>query len=199
MATTITHSRTILKDDPDFVNLDFGSLRSEGINYIAELSGKIWTDHNVHDPGITILELLIYAIIDLGYRTKLPAADLFSRDPDDKTADDNFFTPAQILTCNPVTILDFRKLLIDIDEVKNAWLEIAEDPIACDVIQPPVDAIGAVAGKAPDCRDFLNGLYNVYIELFDGPTAPRGKTKKEKDLINTVLKKVRCEIGRAHV
>src|SRR5688572_10142856 len=114
MAENTNHMRSILKKDPAFPDyLDFNSLRAEGINHVAELSGKIWTDHNVHDPGITILELLCYALIDLGYRTNLPAIDIFSRNPKDQEADDNFFSPAQVLTCNPVTILDFRKLLID--------------------------------------------------------------------------------------
>src|SRR5262245_17432919 len=134
MPDITTHTKSILKNDPAFEGLDFATLRAEGINYVAELSGKIWTDHNVHDPGITILELLCYALIDLGYRTRLPAADIFSRDPGDGSPDDNFFTPAQILTCNPVTIMDFRKLLIDIREVKNAWLEISEEGLGCDGI-----------------------------------------------------------------
>ncbi len=110
--------------------LDFNKLRSDAIAYLGNLSGKIWTDHNVHDPGITILEVLVYAVLDLGYRTSLPAADLFARSPDDKSADNNFFTPAQILSNNPLTITDYRKLLIDIEGVKNAWLEIDKDTSA---------------------------------------------------------------------
>jgi hypothetical protein len=76
--------------------LDFEKLRSEGIDYLGKLSGRIWTDHNVHDPGITILEILCYALLDLGYRTNLPIIDLLSKSPEDKSKEDNFFTPAQI-------------------------------------------------------------------------------------------------------
>ncbi len=36
--------------------IDFATLRREGIDHIAAFSGKVWTDHNLHDPGITILE-----------------------------------------------------------------------------------------------------------------------------------------------
>ena len=61
MADLNEQMRSILKNDPDFEGLDFTAMRAEGINYIAGLSGKIWTDHNVHDPGITLLELLCYA------------------------------------------------------------------------------------------------------------------------------------------
>jgi len=124
--------------------LDFNALRTEGITHLGNLTGKIWTDYNVHDPGITILEALCYALLDLDYRGKLPAADIFARDPKVSAPDDNFYSPAQILTCNPLTILDYRKLLSDIEGVRNAWLEVATDQ-----------------------TDNLNGLYHVFIEKED--------------------------------
>jgi hypothetical protein len=111
-------------DAPDY--LSFEDLRQKGIAYLGDLTGKIWTDYNEHDPGITILEALCYAIIDLDYRLKLPVEDLFTTDPQ-KPAVPNFYTPAQILGCNPLTILDYRKLLMDVEGVKNAWLEVATD------------------------------------------------------------------------
>ena len=121
--------RTITpKNIPEFPDyLDFGRLRAEGIKHIQDLAGNIWTDHNVHDPGITILEVLCYALTDLGYRANLDIRDLLARDPQsqdstDDSKDNNFVTAARILGCNPTTILDFRKLLIDIEGVHNAWL-----------------------------------------------------------------------------
>ena len=152
---------------PDY--LDYDKLRAEGIDYLGRLGGKIWTDHNVHDPGITILEVLCYALLDLGYRTNLPVEDLLTRNPDEVSADNNFFTPAQILTCNPLTITDFRKLLIDIEGVKNAWLEIATDEIDfCRSSRQPGPVLTATAAALPreqECTDYLNGLYHVYIDL----------------------------------
>jgi hypothetical protein len=124
--------------------LDFGKLRSSAIAYLGKLAGKIWTDHNVHDPGITILETLIYAVLDLGYRTNLPVTDLFTRDPEDGSKDNNFFTPSRILANNPLTITDYRKLLVDLQGIKNAWLEIEDNPQA------------------------VNGLYHVYVQLEEG-------------------------------
>lgn len=120
---TSNKATVIKKNDPDFpAFLDFEKLRKEGLEHIGKLAGNIWTDHNVHDPGVTILEVLIYALIDLGYKTSLPLEDLItSRNPQVK--DDNFFTPLEILTSNPVTITDYRKLLLEIDEVANVWLE----------------------------------------------------------------------------
>jgi len=135
--------------------LDFKDLRNEGITHLGNLTGKLWTDYNVHDPGITILEALCYALLDLDYRTRLPAADIFARNPAATGADDNFYSPAQILACNPLTIVDYRKLLSDLEGVRNAWLEVALDqPDSC----LPQD-------RQPGN---LNGLYHVYIETEDG-------------------------------
>jgi len=148
MADDLKHSTTISKKDHGFPDyLDFNKLRSEGIEYLGELAGQIWTDHNVHDPGITILEMLCYALLDLGYRTNLPLEDILTRNPEDTSPDNNFFTPAKILACNPLTITDFRKLLIDLKEVRNAWLEPATD--TTDISR----------------STFLNGLYHVYLDL----------------------------------
>jgi len=120
-------SAVIRQKDPTFPDhLDFTRLRREGLLHIGELSGKIWTDHNVHDPGVTMLEVLCYALMDLGYRTTLPFQDLIAKPDGDTSADDNFLTPLQALTVNPVTITDYRKLLLEIEGVRNAWLIPAE-------------------------------------------------------------------------
>lgn len=155
-------------------HFDFQALRREGLTHIGELSGKIWTDHNAHDPGVTILEELCYALIDLGYRTTLPMQDLLAQPRDDSptpTEDDssrheNFFTPLEILSCNPTTVLDFRKLLLDIDGVRNAWLE------PDDSLSPPYFSLKNFKqlGSLKDETDSsprpvaLNGLYSILIQ-----------------------------------
>jgi hypothetical protein len=177
---TETDNRTISKKNSGFPDyLDFDKLRREGIAYLGQLSGQIWTDHNVHDPGITIFEELCYALLDLGYRTNLPVEDILTRNPDDTSKDNNFYTAAEILTCNPLTVIDYRKLLIDIPGIRNAWLLPATDiKNICrgnDATGNPngnsgiFDETGApqpapaVVTNAP-CDEFLNGLYHVYLE-----------------------------------
>lgn len=155
-------------------HFDFQALRREGLKHIGDLSGKIWTDHNAHDPGVTILEELCYALIDLGYRTTLPMQDLLAQPRDDspKPMEDdsprheNFFTPLEILSCNPTTVLDFRKLLLDIDGVRNAWLEPDES------LTPPYFSLKNLEqlGSLKDETDSstrpvaLNGLYSILIQ-----------------------------------
>lgn len=102
-------------------------LRQEGINYIQALGTEIWTDFNVHDPGITVLEALCYAITDLGHRTNFEVKDILAKEGDDpNNPAPPLFTARNILTCNPLTITDFRKLLVDIEGIRNAWLFVAD-------------------------------------------------------------------------
>ncbi|MEN9868526.1 MAG: hypothetical protein RL748_4116, partial [Pseudomonadota bacterium] len=100
--------------------MDYAWLRSEGIRLLERMSNQAWTDFNAHDPGITILEQLCYAITDLGYRINYDIKDLLAGEDQPYRS---LFSPARVLTTNPVTLLDLRKLVIDIEGVKNAWIE----------------------------------------------------------------------------
>ncbi|MEC8883236.1 MAG: hypothetical protein VYD98_01155, partial [Bacteroidota bacterium] len=101
-------------------DLDFEFLRKSGIAYIESLSSKLWTDYNSHDPGITILEVLCYSLTDLGQRMSLPIETLIANKQEDSI--DQFHKASDILSCKPVTHLDYRKLFIDVPGVRNAWL-----------------------------------------------------------------------------
>ncbi|MDP3468469.1 MAG: hypothetical protein Q8S11_09055 [Daejeonella sp.] len=105
-------------------SMDFDFLRKNGIELIQQLSGKSWTDFNLHDPGLTILEQLCFSITELAYRTDFPLQDLLANEHGKINYHKNaFFIKEDILTTNPVTINDFRKVIIDeIEVVKNVWL-----------------------------------------------------------------------------
>ncbi|WP_293079026.1 hypothetical protein [Moorena sp. SIO3H5] len=91
--------------------------------------------------------------------------DLLASAPGEKTGENNkqFFTAREILTVNPLTINDYRKLLIDIDGVKNAWLEPIQNsqtPIYYDSL---LHTLTFEASKRTQPVN-LNGLYRVLIE-----------------------------------
>jgi hypothetical protein len=48
----------------------FDDLRAQALASVQEAQAGVsrWTDHNLHDPGITLLEAALYAIADLHYR-----------------------------------------------------------------------------------------------------------------------------------
>lgn len=99
-------------------DLDFKFLREKGIEYLQKYSGNLWTDYNTHDPGVTFLEMLCFAINDLAYRISLPIEDLLAG----KSYNQQFLTAANVLPISPVTLNDYRKLFINIPEIENAWL-----------------------------------------------------------------------------
>lgn len=106
--------------------LDYAFLRREGIRYLEGLVGHLWTDFNTHDPGITILEQLCYAITDLAYRASHAIPDLLASSGGDPYR--SLYSAATILTSYPVTLLDLRKVVIDVEGVKNAWIEEVLEP-----------------------------------------------------------------------
>ncbi|MCB0588823.1 MAG: hypothetical protein KDD06_26275, partial [Phaeodactylibacter sp.] len=197
---------TILKEDPRFAGLlSYDELRKQGLEYIAEFSGKIWTDHNTHDPGITILELLCYALTDLGYRTRLNIEEIVA--PGSKTEEeDNFFTPEEILTVNPLTITDYRKMLVDIAGVRNAWVVPAtkqEVPLytGCDIDSLSFSPQGTggldcelVTVEEISREVVLNGLYNVYLDI-DPVIASSGEAcAQEGAEITGILREVKARL-----
>lgn len=100
---------------------DYDFLLKEGMKYVEQLGNKFWTDYNPHDPGITILEVLCYAITELGYRADFDIKDLISN-KNGEIKNNTFFTAATIFSNAALTEIDYRKLLIDIEGVSNAWI-----------------------------------------------------------------------------
>jgi len=72
----------INKSNGKKISLDYDALRALGISYIEKYSGNQWTDYNYHDPGVTILEQLCYALTDLGYRTDFSVTDVLQSQVD---------------------------------------------------------------------------------------------------------------------
>ena len=120
--STVNQHISIPKNVSSNDDMSFDFLRKKGIEYIESLGSQFWTDYNTHDPGITILEVLCYAITDLGMRINLPIEDLLSNNSN--PIEEQFFTASEILPMQAVTALDYRKILIDIDpKIKNCWLQ----------------------------------------------------------------------------
>ena len=115
---------SLIKSNPLTPPQDYAGLRKKGIEYIQELGHDIWTEYNPSDPGITILEAVCYAITDLGYRSSFDIKDLIApKELENDTWRQIFYTARKILHNSPLTLNDYRKLLIDIDGVRNAWVQ----------------------------------------------------------------------------
>ena len=161
----MTDSLTIPAPDEGRPALNYDRLREEGLATIERLAHRLWTDFNIHDPGITTLEILCYAITELGYRASFPIEDLLT-DPARPFAPPSapLYPAETIFPARPVTETDYRKLLVDIDGISNAWLHPAERVYHLDCarsrlrLSPPADGTAA--------KQFsLNGLFDVLLAV----------------------------------
>ncbi|HET9626557.1 MAG TPA: hypothetical protein VFP84_34580 [Kofleriaceae bacterium] len=112
---------------------DWQGLVEAGLASIEQLAGDTWTDLNDHDPGVTLLQALAYAITDLGYRAEHPIADLLTG-PDGRIDLEGgcLFPPERLFPCAPVTLLDLRKYLLDeLPGLANVWIDRlpSDDPV----------------------------------------------------------------------
>ena len=141
-------------DFKDIENID--SLKQIGLDLLQDLSGDIWSDYNIHDPGVTTLEVLCYVITELGYRTQTPIKDIFNADNKIKGS---FFEAHEILNSGAITLQDFKKVILDIHQVRN------------------VNIIPSQKYKE------YSSLYAIWVELME-PDA----TNKQKDNIKNLIK-----------
>ena len=102
---------TIIPEEELHESMDFARMRKEGIAYVQELASNGWTDYNLHDPGVTILENVCYALTELGYKTTFTIEE-FIKDAIKKEKNHAFYTAEQVFPCHPFTINDYRKLFI---------------------------------------------------------------------------------------
>ena len=157
----MTTSLTLARERPAELGLDQPRLYALGLDRIRTLAGATWTDHNVHDPGITALELLSYTLTDLAYRASFPIEDLLS-------GSDQFvpISAAKMLPNQPMTILDYRKLMVDVPGIRNAWLEPIELLYFADLTSGEILLQNP---NTPGIKDILlRGVYVAKIE-FDDP------------------------------
>ncbi|WP_221392540.1 hypothetical protein [Dyadobacter sp. NIV53] len=153
---------------------DYELLRKTGMGYIESLGNKLWTNFNSPDPGITTHEILCYALTELGYRTDFDIKDLLTENTDGLIQNKTFFTAKNILTNRPVSELDYRKLVVDIIGVHNAWLIYELDEKDADGYHLPLPAeIPIYADCVNDqlvytktgCEVSLRGLQKFMLDL----------------------------------
>lgn len=131
-----------LSPDPD--GLDFAGLRQAGIERLQQLCGEVWSDYNLHDPGITLLEQLCYGLSDLTYRSSFAAEDyLFGDNRQVDGPRHALLPPEEVLSSAPLTPLDYQKLLADaLPGIRNVWV-------------------------TPATGDALPGLLDIHLQLAD--------------------------------
>ncbi|MDH4172334.1 MAG: YegP family protein [Betaproteobacteria bacterium] len=165
---------TVRKPQALAPGLDPAPLFDHGLDRVRAYAHEQWSDHNIHDPGITALEQVCYAITDLCYRAFHPVEDLLATAQDnERSLATHFFGPRELLPNRPLTELDYRKLTIDVPGVRNAWVFAVEPAYYADPVE------GRLLHEDPGLpgvrRVALRGLHGVRIECADEYAPPEAK------------------------
>ncbi len=208
-------SISLIKANPLLPAEDYVELRKKGFKYVEETGSDIWTDYNNSDPGITILESVCYAITDLAYRTGFEIKDLLA--PEKLTNDtwkQIFYTAKQILHNSALTINDYRKLIIDVKGVRNAWIEMSKDyevPVWVDYNYPDKrkeadcsceDAgekicYGKLSLNAIEKDKYKSGFQAALAKAIDALTnLPKNATDDQKKVIQDEIDKLTWQIDQ---
>ncbi len=157
--------------------LSFDGLRAAGIRELERLAGGQWTDFNTHDPGITILEQVCWALTDLGYRLGHPIPDLLAEGGGDGSR--GLVASADALGCEPVTIDDLRRLILDIDGVGNCWIEPVETPEPYLHYHRERHTLGTQSMPPETVPLKIKGLWRVLVACADCDDRSQGQIRSE--------------------
>lgn len=146
--------------------IDWQLLRDQGLKYLGSLDNPLWNYFDLKDPGVTLLEAACYGIDELVQRLDMTFENVITPVDEQEAARKQFFTPKEILTVNPLTLNDYRKLFIDIKGVRNAWVDVlpAEEHV---LYRDSDNARRSFHGAANAHPVALKGLLNITLEQED--------------------------------
>lgn len=152
--------------------LDYEQLKEYGLKYIRSIANKQWTDYNLHDPGVTILEALCFSLTDLAFRTRFSMADHLTPEGKSQPQLNGTLFPAQeILSHEPISINDYKKFILEyFPGVRN--VEIQTD-CTCSLYTP------RVSDYLKDTNVHVSGYYKFILELEDEPQLLSNKLVRE--------------------
>jgi uncharacterized protein len=195
----MNESSTIPKEISGEYGKDFAFLREEGLRYIEELAHTLWTDYNTHDPGVTMLEVLCYAITDLGYRIAMPVEEILAKPKENlKEMHSHFLSAIHALPSSPVSADDYRQLFVRVDGVRNAWIRASDRRIAAqfrNLAQPGKAELHYVtSGEIVDPQKFrefkLQGLNKILLDYDESSfLTDEDKTRDEATQKQLIVKK----------
>lgn len=120
---------------------DYKYLRQRGMEFIQELSGSAWTNLNHSDPGVTILEQVVYAMTELGYCSSFPIEDILTEGNNNIHYTNQFYTAEEVFNKTPIALSEYKAYIKRISQ-----------------------SILAVGVKTFNSRaDFVNGTYSFYL------------------------------------
>lgn len=139
----------------------FRELQESSLKLIQEHSGNIWTDYNVHDPGITILDHLHYALFELDYVNSYPFTDYLK---DESGRIDyvgyGLLPQEELFTPSIVTPSDYEQLISGaFEQVEACTVLLAEDHTYHIWVQVKEEL------RTPELKESLIALYHANRNL----------------------------------
>jgi len=133
----------------------YKTLQDRTLDLLQRLSGNVWTDFNVHDPGVTIADILNYALYELHYIFQFPFESYLDIEIGKEPAyrRKGFLPSGYIFKDSIVTVSDYETLITE-----------------------NIDGIAA-------CRIYLdeNMLYQIEVQLTED--ADEEQIKKEIEIL----------------
>lgn len=90
----------------------YQELQQRTLERLQELSGDVWTDFNIHDPGVTISDNMNYALFELQYKLDLPFRAFIGTDSKND-ASKGIFSADFIFSPSIVTPDDYEQLFLE--------------------------------------------------------------------------------------
>jgi len=136
--------------------LDYHDLRAQGIAHCQALSGEHWTDYNLHDPGVTLLESFCYALTEIPFLAEARIEDLLAdRNGNLDLGRFGLHPPLRAFPTRPLTIEDYRRVLLDlIPTLDDVYIEYCAVGILAIELRS--------ATRAPEEADIVDRVRNVY-------------------------------------
>lgn len=104
----------------------YQELQERTLERLQELSGDVWTDFNIHDPGVTISDNMNYALFELQYKLDLPFHAFIGPDRRDY-ASKGIFDADFIFSPSIVTAEDYEQLFLNsIENLESCLVEFNE-------------------------------------------------------------------------
>lgn len=99
--------------------LGFDALREQAIALAQAASGQLWTDYNLHDPGVTLLEAFCFALSEDVYANRQEVLPLLGLPEDGPVpaaalARHALFSRNEALPSRPLTEADYQRWLFDL-------------------------------------------------------------------------------------
>lgn len=109
----------------------YALLQKRTLDMLQQLSGKVWTDFNTHDPGVTIADVFNYALYELNYIFQFPFESFLNIKQNGSRPDylkKDLFGVKDIFGDSIITVSDYEKLIKDnINDVRECRISVDDD------------------------------------------------------------------------